>query len=77
MGDDGRSNDQLLTVAEVADLMRLSRTTVYRLIKTRRLPAAQFGRSYRVAETEVHSFIARAMLDEVPDDGLTRATRPL
>ena len=53
-----------MTVTEVAYLMRLSRTTVYRLVQSGKLPAVRFGRSYRVAEAAVREFIAGATLDE-------------
>ena len=67
MSDDRHSNDQFMTVAEVAYMMRLSRTTVYRLVQARKLPAVQFGRSYRVPASAVREFIASSTLDEAPD----------
>ena len=42
-----------LTVAEVADMMRVSRMTVYRLVHSGDLPAIRFGRSFRVPESAV------------------------
>lgn len=66
MSDDLQSNSTFLTVAEVATMMRLSRTTVYRLVQNRKLPAVQFGRSIRVPESAVREYIAGATLDEVP-----------
>ncbi|WP_029149564.1 helix-turn-helix domain-containing protein [Microbacterium indicum] len=44
---------RFLTVAEVADIMRVSKMTVYRLVHAGELPAVRFGRSYRVPETAV------------------------
>ena len=44
------SKARFLTVQEVADLMRVSSMTVYRLIKSGDLPAVRVGRSFRVAE---------------------------
>jgi excisionase family DNA binding protein len=35
----------LLTVAEVARVMRVSKMTVYRLVHAEELPAVRFGRS--------------------------------
>ena len=40
-------NVRFLTVAEVAELMRVSKMTVYRLVHSGELPAVRFGRSYR------------------------------
>jgi excisionase family DNA binding protein len=47
-----------LTVQEVADLMRVSSMTVYRLIKAGDLPAVRVGRSFRVAESDVNVYLA-------------------
>jgi excisionase family DNA binding protein len=46
-----------LTVSEVADLLRVSRMTVYRLIKTGDLPSFRVGKSYRLREQDVHSYL--------------------
>ena len=39
---------RFLTVAEVAEIMRVSKMTVYRLVHPGELPAVRFGRPYRV-----------------------------
>ena len=52
-----------MTVAEVADMMRVSKMTVYRLIHAGDLPAVQFGRSYRVPENAVESYLQSAAFD--------------
>ena len=49
----GLSDARFLTVAEVADTMRVSRMTVYRLVHSGELPAIRFGRSFRVPESAV------------------------
>lgn len=51
--------EQFLTVHEVADLMRVSTMTVYRLIKAGDLRAARVGRSYRVREADVETYLQR------------------
>jgi excisionase family DNA binding protein len=51
--------ERFLTVQEVADLMRVSTMTVYRLIKSGDLRAARVGRSYRLREAEVESYLDR------------------
>lgn len=38
----------LLTVAEIAVLVRVSRMTIYRMIRRGELPAIVVGRSYRI-----------------------------
>lgn len=49
-----------LTVAEVAERMRVSRMTVYRLVHSGELPAVRFGRSFRVPPEEVAALIESA-----------------
>ena len=56
---------RFLTVAEVAEIMRVSKMTVYRLVHAGELPAIRFGRSYRVPE----SAVADAMRPRVSDVG--------
>lgn len=46
-----------LTVAEVADLMRVSKMTVYRLVHSGELPAVRVGRSFRVHESAVNDYL--------------------
>jgi excisionase family DNA binding protein len=45
-------------VQEVADLMRVSSMTVYRLIKSGDLPAVRVGRSFRVSEPDVDLYLS-------------------
>lgn len=46
-----------LTVAEVASVMRVSKMTVYRLVHSGHLPAIRVGRSFRVPEEAVHTYL--------------------
>jgi excisionase family DNA binding protein len=50
-------NAHYLTVAEVAEAMRVSKMTVYRLVHAGELPAVRFGRSYRVPERAVEEYL--------------------
>jgi len=51
------SDVRFLTVAEVADMMRVSNMTVYRLVHSGELPAVRFGRSFRIPESAVAAAI--------------------
>jgi excisionase family DNA binding protein len=51
------SDVRFLTVAEVAEMMRVSSMTVYRLVHSGELPAVRFGRSYRIPESAVEAAI--------------------
>lgn len=50
---------RLLTVPEVAEFMRVSNMTVYRLIRSGDLAATRVGRSYRIWENDVRSYLRR------------------
>ncbi len=55
----GELDVRFLTVAEVAELVRVSRMTVYRLVQAGELPAVRVGKSYRVPEAAVDAFLRR------------------
>lgn len=48
---------RFVTVNEVAQLMRVSKMTVYRLINQGDLPAVRIGRGYRIREEDVHRYL--------------------
>jgi excisionase family DNA binding protein len=49
--------DRLLTVAEVADHMRVSSMTVYRLIKAGSLKAVRVGKNYRIRTGDLDAYL--------------------
>ncbi len=57
------SDVRFLTVAEVAEMMRVSKMTVYRLVHAGELPAIRFGRSFRVPESAVQAAIDTHIAD--------------
>jgi excisionase family DNA binding protein len=61
----------LLTVAEVAELFRVSSMTVYRLIRGGELPAVRVGRSYRVRDDDLQAYLEAQVVDpetmDLPD----------
>ncbi|NTW41517.1 MAG: helix-turn-helix domain-containing protein [Cellulomonadaceae bacterium] len=56
-----------LTVAEVAETMRVSKMTVYRLARSGELPAVRVGRSYRVPQDALDAYLASAWADRRDD----------
>ncbi|HON73765.1 MAG: helix-turn-helix domain-containing protein [Candidatus Lutibacillus vidarii] len=54
---------RFLTVAEVASIMRVSKMTVYRLVHAGDLPAVRVGRSFRVPEDAVHTYLQGSFID--------------
>lgn len=65
-------SSHFLTIAEVAAAMRVSKMTVYRLVKAHAIAAVRVGRSFRVPEEAVNDYIRRstepATEDQVQDD---------
>lgn len=46
-----------LTVAEVAEILRVSTKTVYKLIKEKTLPAVKVGRENRIAKSQLIDYL--------------------
>jgi excisionase family DNA binding protein len=50
--------EPLLTVAEVANMMRVSNMTVYRLIKSGQLSALRVGKNYRIRRADMDRYLS-------------------
>lgn len=57
--------EDLYALSQVAQILRCSRKTVYRLISSGRLRAVRWGRSYRFRREDVEEFV-RTSLIRVP-----------
>ncbi|HSL37243.1 MAG TPA: helix-turn-helix domain-containing protein [Arthrobacter sp.] len=62
-------SSHFLTIAEVAAAMRVSKMTVYRLVKSHAIAAVRVGRSFRVPEEAVNDYIRRATEPATPAQG--------
>jgi excisionase family DNA binding protein len=56
-------DDRLLTANEVADQLRVSTMTIYRLIRRGELPAVRVGRNYRVRAGELDAYLRAQVVD--------------
>jgi excisionase family DNA binding protein len=54
---------RLLTPNEVAEQLRVSTMTVYRLIKAGDLRAARIGKSFRISEDDVDAYLQSRFSD--------------
>ncbi len=52
----------LMTVAEVADALRVSTMTVYRLIKSGELAALRVGKNYRIRADDLEAYLAKGIV---------------
>ncbi|MFI2754451.1 helix-turn-helix domain-containing protein [Cellulomonas sp. P22] len=63
MPSDQPSRVRFLTVAEVADVMRVSKMTVYRLLHSGEMPAVRVGRSFRVPQDALDHYLRTAVVE--------------
>ena len=56
-------SEQLLTVQDVAKILRLNPLTVYGYIRAGKLRAAKFGRYYRVSQADLQEFIQQHTME--------------
>jgi excisionase family DNA binding protein len=55
------SDDELLTVEQVAELLKLGRITIYELIDAGELPSIKIGRCRRIPTSAIGAFIQRKL----------------
>jgi excisionase family DNA binding protein len=58
--------NELLTAHEVQDLLKIDRTTVYRMLKDGRLTGVKVGQQWRFARRDVDALLAGSHSDEQP-----------
>jgi len=51
--------NDILTVEEVAELLKTSTKTVYNLINEKKLKATKIGRSWRVTRTDIFDYLSK------------------
>jgi excisionase family DNA binding protein len=68
MGNGPMGEDRLWTVAEVADHMRVSNMTVYRLIKANQLPAIRVGKNYRIRSKDLAAYLDSSLTIGTSDE---------
>lgn len=54
---------RFLTVAEVAEVMRVSKMTVYRLVHSGDMPAVRVGRSFRVPQAALEKYLETSYIE--------------
>ena len=54
---DERKSDEWFTLSELGDWLKASRTTAYRLVRERRIPAYRVGRATRVRRRDVELWL--------------------
>ena len=57
-----RNNSQIMTVEEVAEFLKLSKITIYKLVKKGQLPGFRVGNSWRFRKDKILEIISKQML---------------
>ena len=52
-GDEMKDEPQIMTLGEIADFLKVHRSTLYRLIKQRKLPVFRIGSDYRARRADL------------------------
>ncbi|WP_051442238.1 helix-turn-helix domain-containing protein [Arthrobacter sp. H14] len=61
-------NLELLTVEEVATVLRVSRMTVYRRVHSGELPSVHFGRSFRIPASAIEAYLNPRTTSTEPEE---------
>ena len=54
---------EILRLDEVAKYLKVSKKTVYKMVRSGKLPAFKFGKHWRVARAELEAWIARQSVE--------------
>ena len=61
--------EDLYELSQVAQILRCSRKTIYRLVSSGRLGAVRWGRSYRFRRQDVQEFVRGSLISNTRADG--------
>ena len=65
----------ILTLKDVAEYLKVTERTIYRLAAAKKIPAFKVGGTWRFSKSEIEQWIKRqtaeAQIDDVRDDGDT------
>lgn len=59
MKDQTQKDDEIMTVNEVAEYLKISEVTTYKLVQEGKMPAFKIGRHWRVKRSDLSEFIEK------------------
>ena len=65
MAIDPHTSSVLLTIDEVAAVLRVSKTSVYRLVERRELPFCRVGRSLRFTHDDIETYLQARRVESI------------
>lgn len=57
--NDNISDNEIMTVSEVAEYFKISEVTTYKLVQEGKIPAFKIGRHWRVKRSDLSEFIEK------------------
>lgn len=60
---------EILTIREVADYLKVTERTIYRLAGAKKIPAFKVGGTWRFSRQEIDQWIKRQTNDDTSGDG--------
>ncbi len=57
--NDNMSDNEIMTVSEVAEYFKISEVTTYKLVQEGKIPAFKIGRHWRVKRSDLTEFIEK------------------
>ena len=67
MTESNTTEKQLLTVAEIANILHVSKTSIYRLIENRLIPFHRLPRGLRFRKEDVEAFLLKRRVGSVDE----------
>ncbi len=59
------TKDKLITPDDLADILQISRPTVYRLIEKRAIPFYKVGGSVRFCQQDIQDYLNKSLVNEI------------
>jgi excisionase family DNA binding protein len=69
------ADNAIMTIGEVADYLKVTERTIYRLAGAKQIPAFKVGGSWRFSKVDIDGWIKKQSLEGL-DDSDTRANHP-
>ena len=57
MIDESQKTDEIMTITEVAEYLKISEVTTYKLVQEGKMPAFKIGRHWRIKKSDLTEFI--------------------
>lgn len=58
------SSDEIMTISEVAEFLKISEITTYKLVQEGKIPAFKVGRHWRIVKNDLTEFIEKQKREE-------------